>query len=43
MVEVNPNLSRTMSLPPAYDNTIPLDAIDVLVESDGTPCGLGRR
>jgi acyl-CoA hydrolase len=40
MVEVNPNLPRTASLPPAYDNTIPLDAIDVLVESDGTPFAL---
>jgi acyl-CoA hydrolase len=35
IVEVNPHLPRTRSLPPAYDNTIPLDAIDVLVESDG--------
>ena len=40
MVEVNPNLPRTMSLPPSYDNTIPLDAIDVLVESDGAPFAL---
>ncbi len=40
MVEVNPHLPRTKSLPPAYDNTIPLDAIDVLVESDGTPFAL---
>ena len=35
------------SLPPAYDNTIPLDLIDVLVESDGAPFALadaaGRR
>ena len=40
MVEVNPHLPRTKSLPPAYDNTVPLDAIDVLVESDGTPFAL---
>jgi acyl-CoA hydrolase len=40
LVEVNPNLPRTMSLPPAYDNTVPLDAIDVLVESDGIPFAL---
>ncbi len=40
IVEVNANLPRTMSLPPAYDNTIALDAIDVLVESDGTPFAL---
>jgi acyl-CoA hydrolase len=40
IVEVNPNLPRTNSLPPAYDNTIPLDVIDVLVESDGAPFAL---
>jgi hypothetical protein len=40
IVEVNANLTRTMSLPPAYDNTIALDTIDVLVESDGTPFAL---
>ena len=40
IVEVNPHLPRTKSLPPAYDNTIPLDAIDVLVESDGAPFAL---
>ncbi len=40
IVEVNANLPRTMSLPPAYDNTIALDAIDVLVESDGIPFAL---
>jgi acyl-CoA hydrolase len=40
MVEVNPNLPRTKSLPPAYDNTIPLDTIDVLVESYGVPFAL---
>jgi acyl-CoA hydrolase len=40
IVEVNPNLPRTRSLPPTYDNTIPLDAVDVLVESDGAPFAL---
>jgi acyl-CoA hydrolase len=40
IVEVNPHLPRTNSLPPAYDNTIPLDVIDVLVESDGAPFAL---
>jgi acyl-CoA hydrolase len=39
-VEVNPNLPRTRSLPPAFDNTIPVDAIDVLVESDAAPFAL---
>ena len=40
IVEVNQHLPRTKSLPPEYDNTLPLDAIDVLVESDGTPFAL---
>ncbi len=40
IVEVNPHLPRTRSLPPRYDNTIPLDVIDVLVESDGAPFAL---
>jgi acyl-CoA hydrolase len=40
IVEVNPHLPRTASLPPTYDNTIPLDVIDVLVESDGDPFAL---
>jgi acyl-CoA hydrolase len=40
IVEVNPHLPRTRSLPPTYDNTIPLDAVDVLVESDGAPFAL---
>ncbi len=40
IMEVNPHLPRTKSLPPTYDNTIPLDAIDVLVESDGAPFAL---
>ena len=29
IVEVNPNLPRTKSLPPEFDNTIPLDVVDV--------------
>jgi len=37
VVEVNPKLPRTRSLPPEYDNTIPLDVVDVLVEYDGDP------
>ncbi len=40
IVEVNPHLPRTRSLPPAYDNTIPLDVVDVLVQSDGAPFAL---
>ncbi|HEX4433189.1 MAG TPA: acetyl-CoA hydrolase/transferase C-terminal domain-containing protein [Acidimicrobiales bacterium] len=40
IVEVNPHLPRTKSLPPTYDNTIPLDIVDVLVESDGAPFAL---
>ena len=39
IMEVNPHLPRTKSLPP-YDNTIPLDVVDVLVESDGPPFAL---
>jgi acyl-CoA hydrolase len=37
MVEVNPHLPRTRSLAPSFDNTIPLDVVDVLVESDAMP------
>jgi len=37
VVEVNPNLPRTRSLAPDFDNTIPLELIDVLVEADGAP------
>jgi acyl-CoA hydrolase len=40
IVEVNPHLPRTGSLPPTYDNSIPVDLIDVLVESDGEPFAL---
>ena len=37
LVEVNPHLPRTRSLPPRFDNTIPVELIDVLVEADGEP------
>jgi len=40
VVEVNPHLPRTHSLPPRFDNTIPVDVIDVLVEADGQPYAL---
>jgi len=40
IVEVNPNLPRTKGLLPRYDNTIPLDLIDIVVESQGTPFAL---
>lgn len=37
LVEINPSLPRTCSLSPQFDNTIPLDLIDVLVEAGGDP------
>jgi acyl-CoA hydrolase len=40
LVEVNPQLPRTHSLPPAFDNSLPLDLIDVVVEADGAPYAL---
>lgn len=40
IVEVNPHLPRTMSLPPEYENTIPLDLVDVLVEATSEPFAL---
>ncbi len=40
VVEVNPHLPRTCSLPPEYTNTIPLDLVDVVVEADGAPFAL---
>ena len=42
VVEVNPNLPRTRSLPPEYSNTLPVDLIDVLVEADGQPYALAE-
>jgi acyl-CoA hydrolase len=40
IMEVNPHLPRTASLPPEYDNTIPLELVDVLVESSAVPFAL---
>ena len=42
IVEVNHRLPRTRSLPPQFDNTIPLDLVDVLVETDTTAVRTGR-
>ena len=39
LVEINPHLPRTRSLPP-FDNSLPLDLIDILVEADGQPYAL---
>jgi acyl-CoA hydrolase len=40
ILEVNPHLPRTCSLPPEFDNTIPLELVDVIVESDAPPFAL---
>ena len=40
IVEVNPNLPRTRSLPPRFDNTISVEVVDVLVEAEGQPYAL---
>jgi acyl-CoA hydrolase len=40
ILEVNPLLPRTCSLPPEFDNTIPLELVDVIVESDAPPFAL---
>src|SRR5580658_700383 len=40
LVEVNPHLPRTRSLPPGFDNTLPVELIDVLVEAEGEPYAL---
>jgi acyl-CoA hydrolase len=37
IVEVNRQLPRTHSLPPQFDNTIPLDLVDVVIETDTPP------
>src|SRR5664280_1851816 len=37
IIEVNPNLPRTASLPPKYTNTLPLDLVDVVVENLAQP------
>jgi acyl-CoA hydrolase len=40
VIEVNPQLPRTTSMPPTYDNTVSVDDIDVLVTADGPPFAL---
>jgi acyl-CoA hydrolase len=40
IVEVNHRLPRTRSLPPAFDNTLPLDLVDVVIETDAAPFAL---
>ena len=40
IIEVNPNLPRTRSLGPEFDNTIPVEVIDLLVEANGLPFAL---
>jgi len=40
IIETNPNLPRTRSYLPEFDNTIPVELIDVLVEADGEPFSL---
>jgi acyl-CoA hydrolase len=42
IVEVNSNLPRTKSLPPQYDNTIPVEVVDLLVESNAAPFALAE-
>jgi acyl-CoA hydrolase len=42
MVEVNPHLPRTRSLPPDYTNQLPLDIVDVVIEADGQPYALAQ-
>ncbi len=37
IVEVNPKLPRTRSLLPEFDNTIPVEAADVLIEAESDP------
>src|SRR5450432_294983 len=37
VVEVNPHLPRTRSLSPRFDNTLPVELIDLLVESHAEP------
>jgi acyl-CoA hydrolase len=40
LVEINPQLPRTRSLPPQFENTLPVELVDVLVEADGEPYAL---
>ncbi len=43
VIEVNPNLPRTCSLPPDHTNLFPLDLADVVVETDGAPYALPQN
>jgi acyl-CoA hydrolase len=40
IIEINEHLPRTSSLPPQFDNNIPLELIDVLVEAESEPYSL---
>jgi acyl-CoA hydrolase len=40
VIEVNPNLPRTCSLGPDYTNELPLELIDIVIETDGAPYAL---
>jgi acyl-CoA hydrolase len=40
VVEINEHLPRTRSLPPGFDNNIPVELIDVLVEAHSEPYSL---
>lgn len=40
IVEVNPNLPRTQGLPPAHPHALPLELVDVIVETDRPPLTL---
>jgi acyl-CoA hydrolase len=42
VIEINPKLPRTRSLPPRFTNTLPVDLVDVVVEADGDPYALGQ-
>ena len=37
VVEVNPKLPRTSSLPPRFTNTLPIEVVDVVIEAEGDP------
>jgi acyl-CoA hydrolase len=40
IVEMNPNLPRTAGLPPDFDNTLPVEIVDALVEGTGSVISL---
>jgi acyl-CoA hydrolase len=42
IVEVNPHLPRTRSLGPDFDNTVPVDLVDILVEAHNPPFALSE-